>query len=944
MKKLTRKALMINGVERFALCELETDTLAEVLRRLGLTGVKVGCGTGVCGACSVILNGEVIRSCTRRMKNVPDHSEITTIEGIGTPQHLHPLQQAWVTYGAAQCGFCSPGFIVSAYGLLQENINPTREDVREWFRKHHNVCRCTGYKPLVDAVMAAAKCMRGECTMDDLKFDPTGKDIYGSAMPRPTGVAKVCGLTDYGDDIARKMPEGTAHLAVVISEVAHANIINIDTSEAEKMPGVYKVMTAKDVKGSNNLGFPAFIPRQKGQGLPEFPMICGKKICKRGDIVALVAADTREHARAAAKMVKQELEILPSYMSLPEAVMPGAARLNPDLPNFYMEQPLIKGEDPEELFDEADYVVEGSFYSQHEPHLPIEPDVVQAYWDEDDIMTIQCKTQNLYESVAAVAPVIGLPPERIRIICNPAGGSFGYSMTALTFALCATAVQNLDMPCSLVLSYEEFNHITGKRAATYTNGKLGLDKDGKIVAVEYDIAMDGGAYTSVGTLLLPNLVEVAFHGYNIPNIKALARGCVTNQAYVTAFRGFGAPQINVPCESLVDMAAEKAGLDPWLVHYVNAARPGDTSINQRPFHEYPYPELLEKIKPVYDEYKAEAEAARAEGRAVGVGISMGGFHVSIGAFDSAELDVELRPDGKIAEYTTWEDVGQGGDIGALTHMVKALEPMGVKPEDIILVLNDTKLCPDTGVAASSRSHYMGGLAALDAARQLMDAMRKPDGTWRTYDEMVAEGIPTKYRGHYDLSNSGLSLMLDPNTGEGDRIPTYSYTVNVALVEVDTNTGKTTVKRMTTCADIGVIGNLLAVEGQGYGGLSHSIGFALSEDYDPTKKTSGNMAGCGIPTIDAIPDDFNLMFAENPRVNGPHGSGGCSEGFQSSAHMAVINAINNACGVRIYELPATPAKVKAALEKKARGEDLTPPKYFLGSDFEDEMELIKANPL
>ncbi|MBQ4369857.1 MAG: (2Fe-2S)-binding protein, partial [Oscillospiraceae bacterium] len=188
MKKLTRKALMINGVERFALCELEKDSLAEVLRRLGLTGVKVGCGTGVCGACSVILNGEVIRSCTRKMKNVPDHSEITTIEGIGTPQHLHPLQQAWVTYGAAQCGFCSPGFIVSAYGLLQENINPTREDVREWFRKHHNVCRCTGYKPLVDAVMAAAKCMRGECTMEDLKFDPTGKDIYGSAMPRPTGV------------------------------------------------------------------------------------------------------------------------------------------------------------------------------------------------------------------------------------------------------------------------------------------------------------------------------------------------------------------------------------------------------------------------------------------------------------------------------------------------------------------------------------------------------------------------------------------------------------------------------------------------------------------------------------------------------------------------------------------------------------------------------------
>jgi aldehyde oxidoreductase len=239
---------------------------------------------------------------------------------------------------------------------------------------------------------------------------------------------------------------------------------------------------------------------------------------------------------------------------------------------------------------------------------------------------------------------------------------------------------------------------------------------------------------------------------------------------------------------------------------------------------------------------------------------------------------------------------------------------------------------------------MAGNATIDAANKLMAAMRKEDGTYRTYEEMVAEGIPTKYVGHYDQFNIGLPPGLDPNTGEGEKNPTYMYCVNVALVEVDVNTGKTKVLRYTCVADVGVIGNRLAVEGQAYGGLSHSIGFALTEEYEALKK-HGNIAGCGVPTITDIPDDFNVILVENnPRPAGPHGSCGCSECFQSSNHMAVINAINNACGVRIYELPATAEKVKAAWEAKQRGEELKPEKYYLGSDFEEELEEIKKNPI
>ena len=942
--KLSRKVLTINGVERAVVYNPEKDSLAVVLRRMGLTGTKIGCGTGVCGACSVILDGKVIRSCTRRMKSVPEYSNILTIEGIGTPQNLHPLQQAWITYGGAQCGFCSPGFIVSAYGLLSENVNPTREEVREWFEKHRNVCRCTGYKPLVDAVMAAAKVMRGEATMEDITYDfSKEKDIYGSRHPRPSALGKVTGLTDYGDDLKLKLPDGFAHLAVVLAEAHHANIIEIDVSEAEKMPGVYKVMTAEDVKGTNNLDAPSIVPRQKGKGITEFPVIAGKKICRRGDVVALVAADTEEHARAAAKKVKQKLEVLPAYMTFPEAVMPNSIQLHEDQPNYYMSQPVFKGEVSDETFEDAAYVVEGSFHSQHEPHLPLEPDVVQAYYDEDGMLTIQCKSQSLTESIEAVSIACGIPKEEIRMILNPVGGSFGYSTSSNTYALVVTAVQNLNMPCTMTLNYEEFNHMSGKRSATYANGRIACDENGKIIAAEYDIALDHGAYAVVAPKIFNNLVSVGFHGYNIPQIRALARGGATNHAFNTAYRGFGAPQVYTTTEALIDMLAEKAGIDPWEFRYINVARPGDLTINSRPYHDYVYPELLERAKPIYDEYKAEAEAAKAEGRHVGVGISMGGFLITIGCFDSAEVALELNPDGTFTHYSTWEDMGQGGDIGCLTHAVKALEPLGVTPDQIKLVMNDTKTCPDTGLAAASRSHYMAGNATIDAANKLMNAMRKPDGTYRTYEEMVAEGIPTKYIGHYDQFNIGLPPGLDPNNGDGQKHPTFMYNVNVALVEVDVNTGKTKVLRYTCVADVGVIGNRLSVEGQAYGGLSHSIGFALKEIYDAEDK-HGNMAGCGIPTVTDIPDDFNVILVENPRPNGPHGSCGCSECFQSSNHMAVINAINNACGVRIYELPATPEKVKAAWEAKQRGEELKPEPYYLGSDFEEELEEIKANPI
>jgi len=251
---MIKKELIVNGVVRRLIVNGD-DSLATVLRNnLHLTGTKVGCDTGQCGSCSVLVDGKVVRSCAMKMRRVKDGANVTTIEGIGTPDNLHPIQIAWIAHGGAQCGFCTPGFIVSTKGLIDSNPNPTRDDVRDWFQKHRNACRCTGYQQLVDATLDAAKVMRGEMSLDELAFKiPEDGRIWGTKYPRPSAIAKVTGTLDYGADLGIKMPAETLKCALVQAEVSHAKILSIDVSEAEAMDGVVKVVTHNDIKGKNRI-------------------------------------------------------------------------------------------------------------------------------------------------------------------------------------------------------------------------------------------------------------------------------------------------------------------------------------------------------------------------------------------------------------------------------------------------------------------------------------------------------------------------------------------------------------------------------------------------------------------------------------------------------------------------------------------------------------------
>ncbi len=931
--------LNINDVDRMIVCDPEKDTLADVIRRLGLRGTKIGCDTGQCGACTVLLDGVPVRSCITKIKAVPEYSKIITIEGIGTPQHLHPLQQAWIIYGGVQCGFCSPGFIVSAKALLDVNPSPSRQEVRDWFQKHRNLCRCTGYKPLVDAVIAAAEVMRGEKTMEDLSFQFDGDHIYGTRYPKPTALAKVTGLCDFGDDMGAIMPPGVLHLAIVQPEVSHAKILNIDFSEAEAMPGVVKVITAKDVKGTNIASAGLKHPRAICDTQLK-PIICSDKIFRYGDVVAVVAASTREEARAAAKKVVVELDVLQAHMTALDSLAPGAPQIHPQTPNIYGINRVVKGEDTRKIIPDAKYVVEGSFYSSREPHLPIEPDVIQAYWDEEDRMTIQCKSQTIHATKDLIADGIGLSPERVRVIQNPTGASFGYSMNPTGYAIVAACAMALDAPVTLTMSYPEFQAFSGKRSPSYTNARLACDQDGKIVALEYDMALESGAYPETSTKLGDKAVRFVGNPYNVPNINGICKSVLSNHSFGVQFRGYGSPQSYTSSEALMDMMAEKIGMDRFEFRYLNIARPGDLTVNSYPYREYPMQEMMDMMRPYYKEMVERAKNASTDTKKHGVGVVWGGYHVSV-LKDKCAVELELNPDGTVTHFNSWEQMGQGADIGALVHAHEALRPLGITPDRIKLVQNDTAITPVTGPAAGSRSHYMVGNATIQAANALIDAMRKPDGSFRTYDEMLAEGIPTKYKGVSDTNDN--TVAIDPDTGHGDASPEANYLLMLMEVEVDLTTYKTKVVSVKAASDIGKVGNLLAVEGQAYGGLSHSIGFALSEDYSDLKRHS-TMQGAGIPNIQDIPDDIEYIFHETPRERGPHGSSGCSEGFQSAGHMAVINAIYDAVGVRIYELPAKPEKMKAALEAKARGEELSPKRYFLGGDFYETLDYIKNNPV
>jgi aldehyde oxidoreductase len=539
-KKVT---LTVNGVRQTVTASPEF-VLIDLLRNdLKLTATKQSCDRkGQCGACTVIVNNKAIRSCITKVADL-EGAEVITVEGLGTPDNPHLIQEAFVLAGAIQCGFCTPGMIMATKALLDKNNNPDDAAIKKALTR--TLCRCTGYKKIVDAVKLAGKFIRGETTPDKVKAG-IKPDMIGESHPRPTAMITACGLAKFGGDY---LIGEALELATVHSTEHHAKIKSIDTARAKKMPGVIGIMTAKDVPGTNRIRVMA----------PDQPILCDDAVRMYGDPVAIVAAKTRDQARAAAAEVKVDYEPLPVYRHAKEALAEGAYQIHQHSPNLAFTMPLKKG-DAGKAMAEAASVVEADFSTQMNHQAPLEPETCVAYLNEDKELVVIGRSINIHAHKGQLQEALGY--ENIRYQEPFVGGQFGIKATISSEGIAAAAALYFKKPVRYIPSLEESMWMSSKRHAYSMKVKLGADAGGHIIAYQHDMLLDKGAYTTLAFIPISRSMNMLTGSYHIPNVEAEGKTVFTNDPPGGAARGAGPPQPNFAFESAVEMLAEKMGIDP----------------------------------------------------------------------------------------------------------------------------------------------------------------------------------------------------------------------------------------------------------------------------------------------------------------------------------------------------------------------------------------------
>jgi aldehyde oxidoreductase len=882
MKKIR---LRVNGVWREVIAEQEA-VLLEVLREdLRLTGAKQSCDRkGQCGACMVVVNGQAVRSCLAKMSDM-EGADVITVEGLGTPDNPHLIQEAFVLSGAIQCGFCTPGMVMAAKALLDADPNPTVDAIKQALRR--NLCRCTGYKKIIEAVQLAGRFQRGETTPEAVRPDPA-KGIMGISHPRPTAMAKACGTAYFTADY--RVP-GALELAVLRSGVPHARIVSIDTSRAGTMPGVSGVVTAADIKGTNILKYL----------VADRPLLCKDTVRYIGDPILAIAADTRQHAEAALAAVKVVLEPLPA-VSGPEAAMdPSAAQVHPEIPNLCYDQPQVKG-DAETALRSSAAVIEARFKTQINHQAPLEPEATIAYWEKDetgeDQLVIVGRSINIHYHLGMLQSALGW--ENMRYIEAFSGGQFGIKIDVITEGIAGAAAIHFKRPVRYIPTLAESMLATSKRHAFDMRVKLAADADGKLTAYCNDFLVDNGAYHSIGHVVIYRALLMLSGSYHIPSIAARGRLLYTNNPWGSAARGAGPPQINFALECAIDMLAEKLGIDPFDFRLRNSLAPGQSKSTGRVVQEWPFPELMEAMRSHYQRAVKEAAGGRSGKARRGVGLGTGAFGIG-GPGDTATAAVELDHDGGISVYAAAADPGEGND-SMLTQLTAAT--MGIGLDRVRLNTRDTGNTAASGPAAGSRVTYMIGYALLNALEQLQAAMRETGA--KTGPELEAAGRPKRYVGRKKNEDAG---PLDAKTGQGPSFESQVHAVQMVELEVDTDTGKVKILKMTTAVDAGPVINPLNLTGQLEGGMDMGVGLALREEY-----VAGRTKDWVTFKFPTIRDSFEMqtIIRETPRPKGPFKSTGVGEMCLVPTAPAVVNAIRNAIGVWVTDLPATPDKIKAAL--------------------------------
>jgi putative selenate reductase molybdopterin-binding subunit len=961
--------LTINGLKK-RLIVGKKECLLDVLRRHSYLSVKRGCDTGDCGVCTVLLDGRPVRSCMLLAVEA-NGGAVTTVEGLSHGTQLHPIQQAFIETGAIQCGFCTPAQVLAAKALLDRNPDPCQDEVRE--AMSGVICRCTGYVRTVEAVLRAALLLHGESMpwpgaleeelprqADELELPEAFYRRKGDLAPLPPLVltppemekTRVVGKSQLKVDaekLVRGRPvftddirlEDMLYGALLTSPHAHARIKRIDASQARALPGVHAVLTYQDL--------PRIKHTSGGQSYPNplpYDQVClDHKVRHEGDRVAVVAAETLESAQKALRLIEVEYEVLPAVLDPEEAMREGAPVIHDELDTEGIYDPQhnivhhIEAEvgNVDAAFDAAEHIFEGEYRTPKQQHAHLEPHVCITYWDEDDRLVIRTSTQVPFHIRRMVAPLIGLPVRRIRVIKPRIGGGFGNKQEMILEDLCAHLTMVTRRPVRMEYSRRQEFTSSRSRHPNLMRYRIGIT-DGKVVAADLYLIGDTGAY---GTHGLTVQMVGGFKGltlYNTPNSRFVCDVVYTNTPPAGAFRGYGAMQCQFGIEVLMEEIAEGLGLDVVAFKRANWLKLGEPMYLARQlgegregFEQTLQSSGLEQCVALglkATDFYAKRRAHREQGtgpirRGIGMAVMIHGS--GIVGLDMAAATLKMNDDGSFNLLIGATDLGTGSDT-ILAQI--AAEVLGIPVEDLIAYSSDTDFTPfDKGAYASSTTYISGG-AVRKAALKVRDQVQEhaatmlgkekpadlilkdrqvitPDGRSVTLAEVALNSLHQQNQHQIMATASHMSYVSPPPVG-----------AQFAEVVVDVETGQVTVERLLMVVDCGRVINPITAAGQVEGGLAQALGFAHSEEmvFDAEGHMVNTRLGpYRVYTCNETPV-IDVIFVETDEPNGPFGAKSVAEIPMDGVAPALASAVHDATGVWIRHVPYTPERVWRALHQ------------------------------
>lgn len=908
--------LTVNG--RPVRLEVDGDeTLLYVLReRLFLTGTKQACDEGECGACTVLLGGHPINSCITPALAV-NGAEIVTVEGLAGPSgNLSPLQQAFVETGAVQCGFCIPGFLVVLTALLKANPHPRQEEILEAMAG--NICRCTGYAAILDAVKLVVERSAARWT-----------SVVGKRLHRTDAVAKVRGEAIYGVDYAEA---GMLYAALLRSPVPAGRITKIDTSRAERLPGVHSVYTAADAP--DVLG---------GIVIRDQPLFAIDRVRYEGEPVAAVVADTMKQARAALNAIEFEIEPTTVVPDIKAALAPDAPLVHPDWERYELAieaDPRRKGNvmaemvydpgDVDAAFKSADLIVEDEFVAPRQYHAYLEPkSALGRYLDGRFI--IHTASQFPFNVRERVAQFLRVPLARVRVINHHVGGGFGAKLDAGLEPYAALLAEKTGRPIKLVNDRREDLLTCTMRENAIVRIRSGVTRGGEIVARELICLMDGGAYATDSPYMASIPLHVAGSVYRVGTARVIARVVYTNTAPTGAFRGVSGPYLYFALERHMDHIATKLGLDRRDFRLRNLFRDGDRMLNGQILHDAG---ILREAFDEIDRVAPWTEISRKRPfRGVGMGAAVWLTNPLPG---SATL--KLNEDGTVALITAATDNGSGAVTLGLVQIVA--EELGLRPGDVIVPMPDTDVAGyDAGCQGSRTTHIIGRAirdAAAEVRQKIFEVAAKMLEAAKEDLELVdgAVGVVGDPGSRISLAKlaQASTFSVGPILGTGSYMtptpafnpacasgllfpafPTPTYHVHLAEVEVDPITGQVRVLRYVVAQEVGKAINPGGVIGQIQGGVAQGVGYALYEgiQIDEGRYRQRSLESYRLPGARDVPK-VEAVILEHPDAAGPYGAKGVAEPPIVPVAAAIGNAVADAIGQPINRLPITPDDILAAL--------------------------------